>query len=79
MYLSHITIFRLLNIDQAAYSIPSISKLIQLYNNYILETNQNEVYTAQEKSEENDLLDTILPTPVMQYARNFLIEKGNTL
>ncbi|KAG5879111.1 hypothetical protein JTB14_031659 [Gonioctena quinquepunctata] len=66
----------LLTISQDAYSIPSISKLILLYNNYILEVNQNEVYTAQEKAEENDLLDTILSTPVMQHARNFLIEKG---
>lgn len=49
-----------------------------LYNNYILEANQNEVYTAQEKIEENNLLDTILSTPVMQHTRNFLIKKGKT-
>lgn len=41
-----------------------------------METNQNEVYTAQEKLEENDLLDTILPTSIMQHTRNFLIQKG---
>ncbi|XP_057660823.1 endoribonuclease CG2145-like isoform X1 [Diorhabda carinulata] len=66
----------LLSINKAAYSIPSISKLLLLYNNYIVESNQNEVYTAQEKNEENDLLDIILQTPVMQYTRNFLIGKG---
>ncbi|XP_023016657.1 endoribonuclease Arlr isoform X1 [Leptinotarsa decemlineata] len=66
----------LLSINQAAYSIPSISKMMLLYNNYILKANENEVYTAQEKAEENDLLDTILSTPVMQHARNFLIKKG---
>ncbi|XP_018579291.1 poly(U)-specific endoribonuclease homolog isoform X2 [Anoplophora glabripennis] len=66
----------LLSIDSKAYSIPSIEKLMLLYNNYILESNQNEVYTAQEKNEENDLLDTILSTPVMQHTRNFLIKKG---
>lgn len=47
-----------------------------LYNNYILEASQNEVYTSQEKIEENNLLDTILSTPVMQHTRNFLIKKG---
>lgn len=62
--------------ERAAFSIPSISKFLELFNNYILESNQNEVYTAQEKSEENDLLDTILSTNVMQYTRNFLIQKG---
>ncbi|CAH1109730.1 unnamed protein product [Psylliodes chrysocephalus] len=66
----------LLSIDQAAYSMPSISKLTPLYNNYIVETNQNEVYTAQEKNEENDLLGVVLSTPVMQHTRNFLISKG---
>ncbi|CAH0551335.1 unnamed protein product [Brassicogethes aeneus] len=66
----------LLTINSKAYNIPSIAKLMPLYNNYILETNVNEVYTAQEKNEENDLLDVILQTPVMQYTRNFLIKKG---
>lgn len=49
---------------------------MQLYNNYILEANQNEVYTGQEKIEENELLDAILSTSVMQHTRNFLISKG---
>ncbi|KAJ8973547.1 hypothetical protein NQ317_018392 [Molorchus minor] len=66
----------LLSIDQTAYNIPSIEKLMLLYNNYILEASENEVYTAQEKIEENNLLDTILSTPVMQHTRNFLIKKG---
>lgn len=66
----------LLDINKAAYSIPSISKLLLLYNNYIVEANQNEIYTAQEKNEENDLLDTVVQTPVMQHTKNFLINKG---
>nr|CAI5846990.1 unnamed protein product [Callosobruchus analis] len=66
----------LLSINQAVYEMPSVSKLVALFNNYILEANQNEVSTPQEKIEENDLLDNILPTPVMQHTRNFLIKKG---
>ncbi|XP_076260361.1 uncharacterized protein LOC143196511 [Rhynchophorus ferrugineus] len=66
----------LLKVDPSAYQIPSIEKLMLLYNNYILESNQNEIYTAQERIEENNLLDTMLATPVMQFARSFLIQKG---
>ncbi|CAG9863409.1 unnamed protein product [Phyllotreta striolata] len=66
----------LLSINSAVYSMPTISKLTPLYNNYILETNQNEVYTQEEKNEENDFLNAVLSTPVMEYTRNFLINKG---
>ncbi|GJQ76322.1 hypothetical protein Trydic_g2045 [Trypoxylus dichotomus] len=66
----------LLSIQNEAYNIPSISNLIQLHNNYILETNVNEHVSAQEKMEENALLDSLLSTSIMQYTRNFLIQKG---
>lgn len=52
---------------------------MQLHNNYILETTENEYVTPQEKSEENALLDAILPTNVMQQTRNFLLQKGKLL
>ncbi|CAG9762183.1 unnamed protein product [Ceutorhynchus assimilis] len=66
----------LLEIKKEAYNIPSIEKLVLLHNNYFLEASQNEVYTGQERIEENNLLDTILATPVMQFARSFLVQKG---
>ncbi|XP_017774899.1 PREDICTED: poly(U)-specific endoribonuclease homolog [Nicrophorus vespilloides] len=66
----------LFTIHPDAFKIPSIEKLLLLHNNYILDSSQNEVYTAQEKIEENNFLDTILSTPVMQHTRNFLIKKG---
>lgn len=69
---------RLLTIQKEAYNIPSISDLLQLHNNYILETNVNEHVSAQEKMEENTLLDTILSTSVMQHTKNFLIQKGKS-
>ncbi|KAJ8962791.1 hypothetical protein NQ318_001190 [Aromia moschata] len=65
----------LFTIDRSVYTMPSVEKVLLLHNNYILEANQNEVYTAQEKIEENNLLDTILSTPVMQHTRNFLLKK----
>lgn len=69
---------RLLTVSSEVYNSPSVAKLLLLYNNYILESKENEIYTAQEKLEENDLLDTILATPVMQHTRNFLIRKGKS-
>lgn len=59
-----------------AFAISTISKLKLLHNNYILDTNENEYVTAQEKAEENDLLEAMLTTPIMQFTKNFLIAKG---
>ncbi|XP_066259522.1 endoribonuclease CG2145-like isoform X2 [Euwallacea similis] len=66
----------LLKIDDQAFQISSVGTLVLLYNNYFLEAEQNEVYTGQERIEENNFLDSMLGTPVMQYTRNFLIQKG---
>uniref|UniRef100_A0A6P7F710 Poly(U)-specific endoribonuclease homolog isoform X1 n=1 Tax=Diabrotica virgifera virgifera TaxID=50390 RepID=A0A6P7F710_DIAVI len=66
----------LLSVSPAAYSLTTISKLLPLYDNYILEANKNEVTSQQEKNEEGDLLNAIVQTPVMQYTRNFLMSKG---
>lgn len=66
----------MLYIENVAFQVPSIEKLRALYNNYIVESNMNEIYTAQEKSEENELLDYIMNTSVMQFCRQFLIKKG---
>lgn len=66
----------LLKIEADAFKIPTIEKMMLLYNNYFLQSNENEVYTGQERIEENNLLDAVLATPVMQYARSFLIQKG---
>ncbi|XP_050312708.1 endoribonuclease CG2145-like [Anthonomus grandis grandis] len=66
----------LLKIDDAAFKIPSIEKIMLLYNNYFLDAGQNEVYTGQERIEENNFLDAVLSTPVMQFTRSFLVQKG---
>lgn len=65
-----------MEIKQDISSIPTIQALLPLHNNYILEANVNEVYTADEKIEENNFLDKILSTPIMQHTRNFLIENN---
>lgn len=65
----------LLDISKDIMNHPTISKLILFYNNYILDTAANEYITPQERNEENNLLDAILPTAVFQHTRNFLIKK----
>ncbi|XP_044746659.1 poly(U)-specific endoribonuclease homolog [Coccinella septempunctata] len=66
----------LLSISREAYSIPTISKLLPLYDNYIVQSNVNEDYTNQEKQEENALLRAILNTDVMRETRKFLMDRG---
>lgn len=67
----------LLEINQDVFKIPTIQKLIPFYNNYILEVTENEYVTPQERNEENDFLDIIVSTPIMQHTRNFLVNNGN--
>lgn len=66
----------MLTLKPEVFNISTIAQLIPLHNNYILQSNENEHVTPQEKSEENSLLDAILTTSVMQHTRNFLIQKG---
>lgn len=73
---NYFSFFSLLSISSEAFRIPSIDKVLQLHNNYIVESNVNEDYTSQEKSEEDSLLNTIISTPVMEHTRNFLIQKN---
>lgn len=65
-----------MSIKNEAFRISSIEKILKLYNNYIIESSLSEDYTSQEKNEEDDLLDIIISTPVMEYTRNFLMQKG---
>lgn len=47
-----------------------------LYNNYEIQSNVNEVITPNERIEENDFVDTIMATSVMRHAMQFLQNKG---
>lgn len=65
-----------MTIHKDAFKIPTIAKLIVLHDNYIVQTNVAEQITDNEKYEENDFLDAILSTSVMEFTRNFLISTG---
>lgn len=49
---------------------------MKLHDNYFLDTTRGEDYTNQERVEENDFINTVVSTPVMQMTRNYLIKKG---
>lgn len=63
--------------NQSAFDIKTIALMKPLFNNYELDTAVNEHVTAQERNEENALLDAMLSTSLMRHLMNFFIEKGN--
>lgn len=66
----------LLHVNTNVNRIPTINKIKRLYDNYDVFVDNNEVVTAEERREEDDLLDAVINTNVMEYTRNFLVSKG---
>ncbi|KAB0795667.1 hypothetical protein PPYR_09728 [Photinus pyralis] len=66
----------LLRVHENVNRIPTISKIRRLYDNYIPLVENNEEVTGEEMREEDELLDAIISTNVMDYTRNFLVSKG---
>lgn len=68
---------RLLSIDESAvYKVPTIKKLRALFDNYELDSSAAENVTTSETSEENEFINAVLDTQVMQTAMGFLNKKG---
>ncbi|XP_044730042.1 poly(U)-specific endoribonuclease homolog [Chrysoperla carnea] len=66
----------LLTVKPEAFKVPSVTKFRALLDNYIMDSAVTEEVTPLERKEENDFLDTIISTPVMQHARQLLMSKG---
>lgn len=47
-----------------------------MYDNYVPDVRVEEDHTSQEQDEEDQFLDAVLATPVMQQAYTFLNTKG---
>lgn len=56
--------------------IPTVVKLRELFNNYELDTMVDEMETPAERQEEDEFLDKIIDTSVIQIAMDYLKEKG---
>ncbi|XP_063972638.1 endoribonuclease CG2145-like [Diachasmimorpha longicaudata] len=62
----------LLNVDPEAFQIPTIRCILQMYDNYHLDTRRREIITPDHKKEQDSLLDSFLSTDVMNIAMQFL-------
>ena len=62
-----------------AFSGPTISALLALFDNYDENCKVTEVITNEEQTENDVFLDAILATSVFQQAHEFLVSKGNHL
>ncbi|CAL8126904.1 unnamed protein product [Orchesella dallaii] len=66
----------LMTVASAAYTRPTIQKLLALHDIYDANVNIGEAYSAAEEAKINDFLDAIFATPIMQRAQDFLASKN---
>ncbi|KAK0098906.1 hypothetical protein PV326_000067 [Microctonus aethiopoides] len=66
----------LLAVNSAALQIPTIDKVLKIYDNYHLDTTEREYISPLQRDEESLLVDTFLSTNVMSMAMKFLADKG---
>lgn len=70
-------IYRLLSIDERViYKVPTVQKLRALFDNYELDASDRETVTPHERHENDDFINAVLDTQVMQTAMKFLNKKG---
>jgi poly(U)-specific endoribonuclease len=73
-------LFRLFtSVPADAFSGPTISALLALFDNYDENCKVTEVIPAEEQTENDAFLDAILATSVFQQAHEFLVSKGINL
>ncbi|XP_029174931.1 poly(U)-specific endoribonuclease homolog [Nylanderia fulva] len=66
----------LLTISSEALQIPTVQRVLSIFDNYQLDTHTNEYINPTQRQEESFLLDTFLSTNVMSTAMRFLADKG---
>ncbi|XP_011161725.1 poly(U)-specific endoribonuclease homolog [Solenopsis invicta] len=66
----------LLTVNPEAFQIPTIQRVLSIFDNYQLDTRTNEYINPAQRQEESLLIDTFLSTNVMSTAMRFLADKG---
>ncbi|XP_001607440.2 poly(U)-specific endoribonuclease homolog [Nasonia vitripennis] len=66
----------LFQVKPEALQISTIQKVLSIYDNYKLDTRENEYISPAQRQEESLLVDTFLSTNVMSMAMRFLADKG---
>jgi poly(U)-specific endoribonuclease len=59
-----------------ALQLPTIRKVLTIYDNYKLDTRESEYISPAQRQEESLLVDTFLSTNLMSAAMRFLADKG---
>lgn len=65
-----------MSVKPEALQIPTIQKVLTIYDNYQLDTRTHEYINPAQRREESLLIDTFLSTNVMSFAMRFLSDKG---
>ncbi|XP_012220789.1 endoribonuclease CG2145 [Linepithema humile] len=66
----------LLGVSSEALQIPTIQRVLSIFDNYQLDTRMNEYINPNQRQEESLLVDTFLSTNIMSAAMRFLADKG---
>jgi len=64
------------DVDEALFEVPTIKALMALHDNYIPCVSEEEDVTREEVKEEQDFIDAMVDTKVMQMTMEFLASKG---
>lgn len=62
--------------ESIVYRVPTIEKLRALFDNYELDASHSENVTSNERQENDDFINAVLDSKVMQTAMEFLNKKG---
>ena len=60
----------------AIFTRPTYATLLALYDNYVIDVNVAEQETAQQLAEQDEFLDAVLATDVMNLTHQFLVSRG---
>lgn len=66
----------LLQVKPEALQIPTVQRVLSIYDNYKLDTREREHINPAQRQEESLLIDTFLSTTVMSTAMRFLADKN---
>ncbi|NWU44661.1 ENDUA protein, partial [Hylia prasina] len=63
-------------VSPALLARPTFSRLLALLDNFEPRTGRDETETAEERREQEEFLDAVLDTPVLQLLERFILSKG---
>lgn len=66
------------SVDAHVFEKPTYKAFVALLDNYVAETGRAEIVTKDELKEDNNFLQLIMDTAVMQYVHRYLLAKGKT-